>query len=127
VLRKNSKNICFLLIIFTTLVGCGKQLAPNVVPALPGQSRFSVEINEKQRALQAYLHKRKTERLTREAKAESGKRMQREGKVNSSIAREHLKMQHPNVQKHMQESQKEAEKNRPFRNLRQRLRLWRYK
>lgn len=112
------------MLLFT---GCGKQLAPSPIPATPGKTERQIKREERYRAWQAYRHKRKTEKLTRKANAESEKRKRQEAKVEKKTAERQLKKQHPEVQQRMKESQKEAEKNRPYRTLRQRLRFWKYK
>ena len=124
---KGIKKILFALIALFVLVGCGKQLTPSPVPATPGRSKWQVKREEYRRAWVAYWHDRKTERLTRGAKAKSVKREREAEKAEKKLAERHLKKQPPEVQERMKASLKEAEKNRPKRTLRQRLGFWKYK
>jgi len=123
-LDKGIKKILLALFILT---GCGKQLAPSPVPVTPGRSKWQVKREEYRRAWAAYWHDRKTEKLTRGAKAKSVKRGREAAKVEKKLAERHLKKQPPEVQERMKSSLKEAEKNRPRRTLRQRLGFWKYK
>ncbi|MEW5844966.1 MAG: hypothetical protein AB1777_01735 [Bacteroidota bacterium] len=124
---KSIKKIRFALIVLLILTSCGKQLAPSPVPATPGRSKWQVKREEVRRAWIAYWHNRKTERITRRAKAKSVKREREAAKAEKKLVDRHVKNQPAEVQERMKASQKEAEKNRPKRNLRQRLRFWKYK
>ncbi len=108
-------------------MGCGRQLAPSTVPEMPGQSKLKVKRMESQRAWTAYCHHKKTEKLTSKAEAKSVKSDKQAAKAEKSLVERHIKNQTPEVQERMKASQKEAEKNRPKRTLRQRLGFWKYK
>jgi len=125
-LDKGIKKILFAIIVLFILVGCGNQLAPSPVPATPSRSKWQIKREKYRRAWVAYWHDRKTERLTRRANAKSVKREKEAAKAQQRLVDRHIKNQPPEVQERMKASQKEAEKNRPKRNSRQRLRFWKY-
>ncbi|MDI3526758.1 MAG: hypothetical protein PWR03_941 [Tenuifilum sp.] len=121
------KKIWFIAIVLLVFSGCSKNLAPTVVPANPGEKVWKVRVKEIRRKWIAFRYKRKTERLTRKAKSKSEKLKRKDARAEKKLAEQHMKNQHPEVQERMKQSQKEAEKNRTKRTLRQRLRLWLWK
>ena len=126
-MHKGIKKIWFIALVLFIPMGCGRQLAPSTVPEMPGQSKLKAKRMESQRAWAAYWHHKKTEKLTSKAEAKSVKSDKQAAKAEKSLVERHIKNQTPEVQERMKASQKEAEKNRPKRTLRQRLGFWKYK
>ncbi|HDP75312.1 MAG TPA: hypothetical protein ENN49_05495 [Bacteroidales bacterium] len=124
---KGIKKIRFAFIVLLILTGCGKQLTSSSVPATPGRSKWQVKREGYRRTWIAYWHNRKTERITRRVNAKPVKREKEAAKAQKKLVDRHIKNQPPSVQERMKASLKEAEKNRPKRTLRQRLRFWKYK
>lgn len=107
--------------------GCSKDLAPQTVLLVPGKSERKINREKRRRAWVGYWYKRRNERVTRKSERQLNRLEKKSRRAEAKMQQDHIKKQTPAVQKRMKETKKEAEQNNPRRNLRQRLRLWRYK